>query len=221
MALKVPKEALWMGLRLSLTILIKITNFKETAGLWKLGYFSVMKYIAFIILTRSVFVYDSDHANFHHWSAQVQINWSKSLIERENICYVNKMDITNATESFIKNLLFQFFSPKVSKKKWSGQVTHNNQETTVKPISQSETMKSQSLNLLVLVLLPASSLAVIAINGTERFPVCIDDSDCEKRNLDGHACFQYFCYPWEPKATEASEPERPLATCRHAYWDPY
>ena len=63
-------------------------------------------------------------------------------------------------------------------------------------------------------LFPTYTFAVKSINDTKRFPVCIDDSDCEKRNLDGHACFQYFCYPWDNKAQVASEPPRPLELCR-------
>ena len=62
-------------------------------------------------------------------------------------------------------------------------------------------------------LLPVSTLAVIAINDTKSYPVCISDSDCDKQKLDGYACFQYFCYPWEKKAKMASE-ERPLELCR-------
>lgn len=77
-------------------------------------------------------------------------------------------------------------------------------------------MKSHStlLNIFILVLIPASTLAVKAINDTKKYPVCIDDSDCEKKNLDGHACFQYFCYPWQPKEQQASDPVRPLESCR-------
>ena len=64
-------------------------------------------------------------------------------------------------------------------------------------------------------ILPASTLAVIAINDTKKYPICIGDSDCEANNLDGYACFQYFCYPWEKKATVASEAAlRPLQLCR-------
>ena len=74
-------------------------------------------------------------------------------------------------------------------------------------------MKSHYLYLTTILLLPASTLAVQAINDTQKYPVCIDDSDCEKRNLDGHACFQYFCYPWEKKPVEASV-STPLALCR-------
>ena len=54
MALKVPKEALWMTLWLSFAVLIKIISYRGTVERLKSGYFSVMKYFGFIILTRSV-----------------------------------------------------------------------------------------------------------------------------------------------------------------------
>ena len=64
-------------------------------------------------------------------------------------------------------------------------------------------------------LLPASTMAVLLINDTAKYPVCISDSDCEAHNFDGYACFQYFCYPWQNKPQMASEAElRPLKTCR-------
>ena len=69
-------------------------------------------------------------------------------------------------------------------------------------------------SLLLSLLLPASTLAVLAINDTKRYPVCIDDSDCEKRNLQEYACFQYFCYPYEKNAQTASEAVLPLDQCR-------
>ena len=68
--------------------------------------------------------------------------------------------------------------------------------------------------LLCCLLFPSYTFAVQAINDTKRFPICIDDSDCEKRNLDGYACFQYFCYPWDNKPSMASDPPRPLELCR-------
>ena len=48
------------------------------------------------------------------------------------------------------------------------------------------------------------------------FSFSIGDSDCEQKNLDGHACFQYFCYPWEKKATVAASTDeaQPLELCR-------
>ena len=64
-------------------------------------------------------------------------------------------------------------------------------------------MKSQHILTTILVsTYISSSFAVKAINDTELYPVCIADSDCEKNNLDGHACFQYFCYPWKKEETE-------------------
>ena len=65
-------------------------------------------------------------------------------------------------------------------------------------------MKSQHYLLTTALILPyiTSTFAVKAINDTNKYPVCIADSDCEKSNLDGHACFQYFCYPWQQKPTE-------------------
>jgi hypothetical protein len=78
-------------------------------------------------------------------------------------------------------------------------------------------MKSFLPSVLLLVALPASTLAVIAINNTDKYPVCVEESDCEKKNLDGYACFQYFCYPWQKKASEASQPPKPLEPCmRHS-----
>ena len=64
-------------------------------------------------------------------------------------------------------------------------------------------MKNHYL-LTTVLLLPCitTTLAVKAINDTEKYPVCVSDSDCEQKNLIGHACFQYFCYPWQDKATE-------------------
>ena len=65
-------------------------------------------------------------------------------------------------------------------------------------------MKNHYYLLTTVLLLPCitTTLAVKAINDTEKYPVCVADSDCEKKNLIGHACFQYFCYPWQEKATE-------------------
>ena len=54
LSLKVLIEALWMGLWLSLEVFIKMIGFIGKMGRWKLSYFSVMKYIGFIILTLSV-----------------------------------------------------------------------------------------------------------------------------------------------------------------------
>ena len=67
-------------------------------------------------------------------------------------------------------------------------------------------MKNHYYLLTTVLLLPCitTTLAVKAINDTEKYPVCVADSDCEKKNLIGHACFQYFCYPWQEKATEVS-----------------
>ena len=67
-------------------------------------------------------------------------------------------------------------------------------------------MKNHYYLLTTILLLPCitTTLAVKAINDTEKYPVCVADSDCEKKNLIGHACFQYFCYPWQEKATEVS-----------------
>lgn len=75
-------------------------------------------------------------------------------------------------------------------------------------------MKNHYL-LTTVLLLPCitTTLAVKAINDTEKYPVCVSDSDCEQKNLIGHACFQYFCYPWQDKATEASD-SKPLELCR-------
>ena len=53
-ALKLSKEACWMWLRHSVRSFIKIICFWGTVGRWKSAYFSVMKYFAIIILTRSV-----------------------------------------------------------------------------------------------------------------------------------------------------------------------
>jgi len=53
--------------------------------------------------------------------------------------------------------------------------------------------------------------SVTMMNDTMRFPACFEDNDCRK--LDSHACFQYFCYPWQsPK--ELDEEPLPLALCR-------
>ncbi len=72
-----------------------------------------------------------------------------------------------------------------------------------------------SVELFVLCLLPLSTVAVLSINDTSKYPVCIDDADCEKKNLDGYACFQYFCYPWEKKPASASiGQDQPLELCR-------
>lgn len=45
------------------------------------------------------------------------------------------------------------------------------------------------------------------------FPVCIDDSDCEKLGQGNKfACFQYICYPW--KNDSSIEPKNRRKTCR-------
>ena len=53
-ALKVSKEALWTVLRHFIKNCLKTIVFQRILGRWKSGYFSVIKYFGFIILTRSV-----------------------------------------------------------------------------------------------------------------------------------------------------------------------
>ena len=62
-------------------------------------------------------------------------------------------------------------------------------------------------------ILPAYTLAVLQINDTDKYPICMTNDECEAKNLDGHACFQYFCYPWKKQATLATE-KPPLELCR-------
>ena len=62
-------------------------------------------------------------------------------------------------------------------------------------------------------ILPAYTLAVQQINDTDKYPICMTNEECEAKNLDGHACFQYFCYPWKKQAKLASE-KKPLELCR-------
>ncbi len=54
--------------------------------------------------------------------------------------------------------------------------------------------------------------AVQTMNDTDKYPACIEDNDC--RRLENHACFQYFCYPWQAVSAVATDLPMPLNLCR-------
>ena len=58
----------------------------------------------------------------------------------------------------------------------------------------------------------ANAIKVWNMTDTKKYPVCLADEECE--NLDGHACFQYFCYPWKERAVEAGKPTPLFRGCR-------
>lgn len=53
--------------------------------------------------------------------------------------------------------------------------------------------------------------AVTTMYDTINYPACLEDNDCRKD--DGHACFQYFCYPWQAHKASKEDP-LPLGLCR-------
>ena len=78
LALKVPKEAYWMGLWHSVKAFIKMIGFWGTVGRWKLHYFNVIKYFGFIILTRSV-LWKNFHWKYQHCTVLKTILISRKL----------------------------------------------------------------------------------------------------------------------------------------------
>ena len=52
------------------------------------------------------------------------------------------------------------------------------------------------------------------------YPACLSDQECEKyderkqKGKNTHACFQYFCYPWESPSLIANNSPPPFKSCR-------
>ena len=57
-----------------------------------------------------------------------------------------------------------------------------------------------------------TATALKVMNDTTLYPFCLDNSDC--RELPGHVCFLYFCYPW--RTTSEAESVRPIKLCRRS-----
>lgn len=55
---------------------------------------------------------------------------------------------------------------------------------------------------------------------TKTYPACLSDDECKKlderkqNGVNTHACFQYFCYPWEKAAKTADKDPPPFKSCR-------
>ena len=65
-----------------------------------------------------------------------------------------------------------------------------------------------------------SAINVWNMTDAKTYPACLSDQECEKydeRKQNGkntHACFQYFCYPWETKSKTADKSPPPFKSCR-------
>ena len=65
-----------------------------------------------------------------------------------------------------------------------------------------------------------NAINVWNMTDTKTYPACLSDDECKKldeRKQNGkntHACFQYFCYPWEKAAKTADKDPPPFKSCR-------
>ena len=65
-----------------------------------------------------------------------------------------------------------------------------------------------------------NAINVWNMTDAKTYPACLSDQECEKydeRKQNGkntHACFQYFCYPWETKSKTADKSPPPFKSCR-------
>ena len=65
-----------------------------------------------------------------------------------------------------------------------------------------------------------NAINVWNMTDTKTYPACLSDDECKKlderkqNGVNTHACFQYFCYPWEKAAKTADKDPPPFKSCR-------
>ena len=65
-----------------------------------------------------------------------------------------------------------------------------------------------------------NAINVWNMTDAKTYPACLSDQECEKydelkqNGKNTHACFQYFCYPWETKSKTADKSQPPFKSCR-------
>lgn len=64
--------------------------------------------------------------------------------------------------------------------------------------------------------LSSYGLQIWNMTHTKAYPACLGQDDCDKidnrkmYSKNYHACFQYFCYPWQEEAVTADKTKKPL-----------